>query len=207
MANLESQQSAQVFATPFDVLAPAQVTGLTHTSIQGEVVLNWNPVTTNEDESALEDLGSYKVFRKNESVGSYEQIATVDGIEVTHTDTTAKDGATYFYAVAAVDTDPEPNEGVKSADLEVKTVPSIPEGLGATPFNNMVRLDWTSVKSEGDPKLNENLEGYNIYRSETDGSGYEIIASAELAATLFEDQDVVNETPYYYVITAFDNSI
>lgn len=206
MPFLESQYSNQVSGLASDSIAPAQVTGLVFTVEQGKVNLSWTAVTTNADESVLEDLASYRIFRKKNAEDSFAQIGSVDGAETSYTDLTAKDGASYIYAVAAFDDEPTPNEGEKSADLAVKTIPSIPTNLASQGFDRKIRLSWTSVKNETDTELNENLAGYNVYRSETDGSGYEKIGSAGAVETTFEDVTATNGTTYYYVITAYDNS-
>jgi len=44
-------------------------------------------------------------------------------------------------------------------------VPAVPTGLGATPGDKQASLDWDD-NSESD------LDGYNVYRSLTSGSGY-----------------------------------
>lgn len=207
MPFLESQYSNQTFASATDTLAPGQVTGLVHSVQQGKVTLAWNAVTTNSDGSALTDLSSYRIFRKKNAGDAFAQIGQVDGVNTEFDDMTAKDGADYIYAVAAFDDEPTPNEGQKSAELAVKTIPSIPTNLISQGFDGKIRLDWTSVKDGMDVELNENLAGYNVYRSDVDGSGYVKVGSAAPAEVSFEDSSVVNGNVYYYVITAYDNSL
>jgi uncharacterized protein len=208
MAALESLYSNQVSAMlNEDVIAPGQVTGLAYTVEQGKVILTWNAVTNNADASPIDDLVGYRIFRKANAGDSFELISVVDANETTHTDQTAKDGATFIYAVSAIDDAPTPNEGAKSADLEVKTIPSIPTGLISSATEKAISLNWKSVKEEGDAKLNENLAGYNVYRSEVDGSDYEKIGTAGVVETSFEDATAVAGNTYFYVITAFDNSL
>ena len=157
------------------------------------------------------DLAGYKIFRKRPEDPSFVQIATVpcsiSSQVTTFTDNTMLDGSTYDYAVAAYDDEATPNEGQKSATVQVKTVPSVPQGLTASAYEDKIVLRWNSVKDPLVPAKNENLAGYNIYRSETDGSGYTLIGSAAANETSFKDTTVVNGTTYYYVITAFDNSL
>lgn len=207
MVVLESQYSAQINAMADDAIAPKQVVGLAHLVSQGKVSLSWNAVTTNEDDTPILDLGGYRIFRKKTAEGALELIGSVDEATTAYEDATAKDGASYVYAVAAIDNEVTPNEGTKSADLAVKTIPSIPTGLNATGFDSKIRLDWTSVASEVDTDLNENLAGYNIYRSETDGTDYVKIGNVEKAVLTYDDLTAVNGTTYYYVITSIDNSI
>jgi Carboxypeptidase regulatory-like domain len=52
------------------------------------------------------------------------------------------------------------------------------------------------------------VTSYNIYRSTTNGSGYQVIASvpASTVPLAYTDSNVVNGTTYYYVATAVDSS-
>jgi fibronectin type 3 domain-containing protein len=78
------------------------------------------------------------------------------------------------------------------------TIPPLaPTGLSATAGNGTVSLDWND-NGEGD------LDGYNVYRSETSGSFYTQINASLLTSSDYVDTDVVNGTPYYYVVTALD---
>lgn len=207
MPRLESQYSQQVTAMASDVLSPAQVAGLSHLVEQGKVILNWSAVTTNSDGSAIADLAGYKVFRKKNAGDVLVEVGQVAADVVTFTDSAVKDGASYIYAVAAFDNEAEANEGLKSDELAVKTVPSIPTGLVSSAFDGLIVLDWSSVKDVGDAEVNENLAGYSVYRSEVSGTGYVSIGTVAADVETFEDSSAVNGTTYYYVVTAFDNSL
>jgi hypothetical protein len=76
--------------------------------------------------------------------------------------------------------------------------PAEPTGLVAEEGNYTVSLDWND-NSESD------LAGYNVYRSETSGSGYGQINISLVADSEYIDNDVNNGTPYYYVVTAVDD--
>ncbi|MGG1453561.1 hypothetical protein ABE325_21875 [Bacillus licheniformis] len=208
MAYLESKYSNQVSAKlTEDQLAPEQVGNLSYTVKQGEVLLAWSAVTKNADGSDLTDLAGYRVYRKGKASENFELIGSVPRDQLSYTDKSVKDGASYLYAVSAIDTEEVPNESEKSAELAVKTIPSVPTGLTSSATKEAIILNWTSVKSEEDTKLNENLAGYNIYRSETDGTGYEKIGNVAAGQTSYEDAEAILGTTYYYVITAFDDSI
>jgi|GEM_PF-6220666 len=207
MARLESMYSTQVSAMASDVLVPAQVQNLQYTLAQGQVLLTWDAVTTNSDGSTLTDLGGYRIYRKKNAGDTFVQIGEVNANTTSFTDNTMKDGASYIYAVSAFDDEETANEGVKSNELAVKTIPSIPQGLVAAAFDRKIVLSWSSVQNELDPELNENLAGYNIYRSEVDGGPYTLIGAAAATETSFEDTTVANGVTYYYVITAYDNSL
>ncbi len=77
--------------------------------------------------------------------------------------------------------------------------PSTPTGLAAVANPVSVRLSWNAVAAA-------DLAGYTVLRSETSGSGYEIIAR-DLAATAFVDESVKPGRAYYYVVRAVDRSL
>ncbi|PGV22911.1 hypothetical protein [Bacillus cereus] len=207
MSALESRYSVQAFATAGDTIAPGKVVGLGYTVEQGKVILTWEALKVNQDGTILDDLQGYRIFRKKTSGGTFALVGSVNASTTTYTDTGMKDGATYIYAVAAFDDEALPQEGEKSAELEVKTIPSVPTGLTATGFDGKIRLDWQSIKNESDAELNENLAGYNIYRSTKDGTEYTKIGTAGITEATFEDLTVENSTKYYYVITSYDNTL
>ncbi|MFC0215794.1 pectinesterase family protein [Paenibacillus chartarius] len=67
-----------------------------------------------------------------------------------------------------------------------------PKGLTATPGNAKVQLNWSAA---------EGASTYSVKRSTTDGGPYETVASG-LADVSYIDESVVNDTTYYYVVTA-----
>ncbi len=77
------------------------------------------------------------------------------------------------------------------------TPPSVPTGLSATAGNSTVSLDWND-NSEND------LNGYNVYRSTTSGSGYTLLNTSLLSSSDYIDTDVANGTIYYYIVSALD---
>jgi hypothetical protein len=96
------------------------------------------------------------------------------------------------------------SEGTNSPVLEVvydtndTTPPAAPTGLGATPGNGHVLLDWNN-NSEGD------LASYSVYRSTTSSSYGSPIATG-VTTSDYNDTGVTNETTYYYVVTAVDTN-
>jgi pectate lyase len=77
------------------------------------------------------------------------------------------------------------------------TPPAAPKDLWASGGNGTVPLDWAD---NNEPDFN----GYNIYRSTTSGSGFSKLNSTLLSSSNYTDNDVVNGTMYYYVVTASD---
>jgi fibronectin type 3 domain-containing protein len=77
--------------------------------------------------------------------------------------------------------------------------PSPPSGFAATPGKGFVSLSW-NANSES------NIANYNIYRSTSQGAGYQLIASTYSDEFSYADGDVAAGTAYYYVIEAVNTS-
>lgn len=74
--------------------------------------------------------------------------------------------------------------------------PAAPTGLAASSGIGPVSLDWAN-NSEGD------LAGYSVYRSNSQGSLGQILASG-LSTSHYVDTNVVDHTTYHYTVTAVD---
>jgi acid phosphatase type 7 len=72
------------------------------------------------------------------------------------------------------------------------TPPAAPTGLAATPGNNQVSLTWNA--SAG-------ASTYTVKRATTSGGPYTAIAT-DISFTSYTDTTAVNNTTYYYVVTA-----
>jgi|GEM_PF-546264 len=79
------------------------------------------------------------------------------------------------------------------------SAPAAPTGLQTSSGDGIVLLDW-------DDNTEEDLAGYNVYRSVTPGSGYTKLNGSLLASSDFTDSTVTNDITYYYVVTAEDTS-
>ncbi len=75
--------------------------------------------------------------------------------------------------------------------------PAAPTGVTADAGVGIVMLNWND---NSEPDFN----GYNVYRSTTQGSGYVKLNSSLLNSSDYSDTDVSNGTTYYYVVTAVD---
>ncbi|MCE5186939.1 MAG: carbohydrate-binding protein [Planctomycetaceae bacterium] len=79
------------------------------------------------------------------------------------------------------------------------TAPAAPAGLSALAGDGSITLDWADNGEQ-------DLDGYNIYRSTTHGTGYAKLNSSPLSASNYSDNAVTNGTAYYYAVTAIDTS-
>jgi hypothetical protein len=75
--------------------------------------------------------------------------------------------------------------------------PAAPAGLVATAGNGVVVLEWTMSPEE-------DVDGYRVYRSSAQGSGYSKMVSVSRKVARYVDNTVTNAVTYYYVVSAFD---
>ncbi len=78
------------------------------------------------------------------------------------------------------------------------TPPATPAGFTGFAEDSRVVLQW-------DDNTEDDLLGYNLYRAETAGGPYDTVAE-RLAESEYIDTGVVNDTTYYYEVTALDTS-
>ncbi|MCB1130243.1 MAG: hypothetical protein KDN05_03880, partial [Verrucomicrobiae bacterium] len=76
--------------------------------------------------------------------------------------------------------------------------PAAPANLSATAGSGLAKLDW-------DANTEDDFASYTVYRSSSSGSGYVAIASG-LKHSDFTDNLVAFNTPYFYKVTATDDS-
>jgi fibronectin type 3 domain-containing protein len=76
-------------------------------------------------------------------------------------------------------------------------VPLPPTNLNATAGDGFVLLDWAD-------NAEEDLIGYNVYRSTTPAGGYIQLNSAPVPSSEYTDNTAANGITYYYVVTAVD---
>jgi len=71
--------------------------------------------------------------------------------------------------------------------------PPAPASLTATPLNARAQLSWSA---------SADAAGYEVFQSLTSGSGYALIATTASNTTSYLAPNLVNGTPYYFVVAA-----
>jgi len=161
----------------------------------GSINLSWTVSTSPE-------TTTQRIYRSTSSGSGYALIGTLtDNTTTTYVDTTATTGTSYYYVVRAFNGSQESSDSNEASAAAIDNIaPNPPASLGATAGDAEVYLSW-SASISGD------VTAQRIYRSTTSGSGYALINTiADNTTTSFTDTTVTNETPYYYIVRAFDGS-
>ena len=156
-------------------------------------------VSLDWDDNTESNFAGYNLYRSENSGAGFVQINT-DLIEVSeYNDNDVVTGTTYFYKVSAVDTfgyESDMSEEVSA--LPKDTVkPDAPANLIAVPGDGQVTLDW-------DDNTEDDLAGYEVYRTSTPGTDYWNVRS--VTESTFTDKYLTNGKSYYYIIKAVDES-
>jgi alpha-galactosidase len=174
----ESLNSTEASVTACSV--PLPPTNMVTTPSTGSVVVSWY---------ASAGATSYSLYRFSPSGAP---VLVASGIATTNFTDTSVGGqgalTNYYYVTAANSCNQSGWYGYTPA----VTPPAAPTGLGATPGDYTVDLSWNAVIGAG---------GYNVLRSTTNGGPYTVIAS-NVSGTSYLDTTVLNNTNYFYVITA-----
>jgi len=149
-----------------------------------QIVLNW---------TAAAGASGYNIKRADTLDGAYTIVAT-NIVAPFFWDGSLDPNQTYYYRVSAV------NAAMESADSAVASATTLPQpppsvnGLTATASNVQVTLNWS---------VSPGATNYHVKRSLVDGGPYSLIAGTTNATLV--DLGVVNDTTYYYVVSALNS--
>ena len=200
-----SEPQKAVFGVPMiPLLGPVNVAAK---STERGIELTW---TANPDDTGL---FSYSVYRCPDSVGTFLKLnlagltpafdSAMTESEGSFTDTTARPGRTYYYAV--VSTDYAGNESPRTRLLSVSpsdlSYPAIPQNVFANPSSLGITITWDTVSGI-------NIVGYNIYRSTDADSNYTKLNDGVLPldSGFYEDQGTTLIDRYFYRVTSVNRS-
>jgi fibronectin type 3 domain-containing protein len=168
------------------VVLPSAPSDLTATPGNAQASLKW---------SASSGATSYDIKRSTNGSAAYTQIASATS--PSYTDATVKNGDTYFYVVAAVNSAGESDDSNNVSVTPDPTIstPAVPMGLVATAGDTQASLAWST--SSG-------AISYNVKRATTSGGPYTEIAAPTSPA--YTDNSLTNGTTYYYVVSAVNSA-
>ncbi|MGC3960998.1 MAG: discoidin domain-containing protein [Verrucomicrobiota bacterium] len=163
----------------YAALTPEDLTAVSFSSSQ--IVLNWTPAA---------GATAYNIKRADSPGGPFTTVAT-NIVAPFFWDGGLKPNKTHYYKVSAVNAAMESAESIEvSATTQPQPPPSV-NGLTAAATNVQVILNWSA--SAG-------ATNYNVKRSLVDGGPHVLIGSS--SSPSFTDVGVVNDTTYYYVVSA-----
>ena len=142
----------------------------------------------------------FRVFRKTGD-GGYAPVANVQMPE--WTDTATEFGTQYTYLVQGIVKLDNRREAESELSEEASIVPrdifppAAPQGLQASSAPNSIELNW-------ERNMEEDLNGYRVYRAEGNGALEKI---ADVAAVpSFSDRKVEPGKTYHYAVSAVDRA-
>ncbi|MHA1267263.1 MAG: fibronectin type III domain-containing protein, partial [Candidatus Helarchaeota archaeon] len=184
--------------TVTDPFPPPKVTGLTvtNTGVGNTLNISWNP-------SPAQDVEYYIVKMSTNEFYNYNIIANVSVPTTYYVVSNLTDGQTYYFIVWAVDGVPyySPNSTTKAGIPADNTPPAQVTGVivDVIPTGNELNITWVA-NSEPD------FDHYNVYRHTISGftpAPQYLIGSTN--KTYWYDTGLIDETTYYYKITAVDD--
>ena len=203
--------AATVLADEVGPAAPQDPSAVADEEVFGQVVLRWSAPTQDADGGDLTGLESYVVLRSKAGTGSLATVATLNadsldaaggilGTGVVEYEDEGLDQLTvYVYTVVAVDG--VGNESSQAVSVQVQTGGvSVPTGLQAVGGLNRVTLTWQA-------NAEDDLKGYDVYRSSRSDQGYERLQGSEgttftTGQTIFVDSGLTSDQVFFYRIRA-----
>jgi hypothetical protein len=173
-----------------DITAPATPTGLTSTSLDGQVDLSW-------DANTETDLAGYNVYQSTDNV-TFTKVNTSLITTTSYSVTGLTNGTTYYFTVSAVDT--SGNESAQSTSVSATpsastttdtTPPGEVTGLSETHTDTEVTLSWTNPTDSDFSKV-------KLYK---DGA---FVAEGSLTSYIFSG--LMPSTSYTFEVTTVDSS-
>ena len=191
--------SVQVLTNGPDQVAPAAPTDLAAIAdlVAGQITVSWSPSVRDADGGDLTGLATYIVLRSKDDASSFSAIDTVNSSSTSFVDSGLEASTTYFYAVRAVDD--TGNASSRSATISATTAGiAVPTGMSVVGDIRRITVTW-------DNSPDENLLGYNVYRSTRSDQGYARLAGVEgtsytTGQTTYIDSGLTGGVTFFYRI-------
>lgn len=171
---LQSERSAFVSGrAAADDVAPASPSDLVAIAddSQALVTLSWTGSRLDQGGGVLTGLTSYILFRGKGSATALAALDTIDASSTAFTDAGVQAATTYYYAVSAID-------GSGNVSPRSSTVSATTRGIGA-PVNVNAAGDVTRITVSWSASSEDDLLGYNVYRSSRSDQDYTRLTGTE----------------------------
>ncbi len=193
--DLEGMQSDTLFMRYVDRVPPRDPAPITAKVMVGEVIEVRVGMTPDPDAAKV------NIYRKSTAPGSKTQLlTTLRSLPAVITDSTGKLLETYIYSAEAIDSAGNKSTQTSSNAVTLKDllIPAAVPHLDAV-LNKKggVTVTWVAV-------FENDLAGYNVYRSLLPNGNFELLNSKPVKDTRFTD--ATGDMTYFYKIRAVDTS-
>ncbi|KRE45716.1 M23 family metallopeptidase [Paenibacillus sp. Soil724D2] len=161
-------------------------TGLKANSGNGEVTLYWN---------AVSGAVKHKISRATSSDGKYKHIAN-NITSTSFTNTGVDNETTYWYKVAAIDSEGNTSEYSSAVSAKPSAVPAAPTALIAVAGDGQAVLAWEASGSN---------TSYTVKMKTSSTGSYSTVASG-VNNTTFTKSGLTNGSIYYFAINATNSA-
>ncbi|HIN13308.1 MAG TPA: hypothetical protein EYM72_03370 [Gammaproteobacteria bacterium] len=179
--SIDTEEDTTTYTTTLS--APS---GLTATGTAGQVSLDWSAVTS---------AGSYTVYWDNATGISSSSTAITSVSTDNYSHSGLDNGSTYYYKVAAVDTDN--TTGSLSSEVNAATPLPAPDNLSASGANNTIILTWNSVSG---------ATSYTLYWDNVSGIDSSDTAITSITNDNYTHNNMDNGSTYYYKVASVNSS-
>jgi len=181
--NLFALSLALAILTSASASLAAEPTLIAAFFVKGKVGLKW---------SMVDGVTEYKVYRKTAS-GDFELVATAS--EDRYFDENITPGTTYNYRIGVMQDGQEAFSKPKTVTIPGQTGEfKSPAWVGMRVAKGKILLNWDDVPG---------AMAYNVYRSTTPGSSYEVVGNTQ-AASHADKEGLEAGVTYYYVLSAMN---
>ncbi|MBI2503067.1 MAG: hypothetical protein HYW07_07515 [Candidatus Latescibacteria bacterium] len=195
-----SRFSQSVAATPLDdqvpPTAPPNLSVVTDER-SSSLILRWNVPVQDADGGELSGLAGYVILRAEANRGFLAPVDTVDAQTQEYIDADLKAATLYSYAIQAFDR--VGNYSPPSLSVQARTQGvATPTGVQAIGAFGQVVVSWNAI-------LEEDLWGYNVYRSRLSDVGYERLGAPDSPFTtgtsVYIDSSATIGERFYYKVS------
>ena len=198
-SELSSQVGGEALADEVSPGVPRNVSAVAEAGFTDRITVRWSAPTTDADGGELTGLSGFTVYRSEGVTGSLVSVATLGAEAREYVDEGLRSLTEYGYAVSAFDGGG--NESVQSGVSRARTEGmSVPSGVRARDGIGRIEVVWEAV---GD----EDLIGYNVYRSPRPDLDFERLesssgASYTTARTSYVDSNLTSGDRFYYKVSS-----
>jgi hypothetical protein len=173
---------------------------------ESTIELTWNNVTEDVNGKPIpQENIRYNIYRGTSANWSAEEPLNTEPLTTnSYIDSSFQFGNPYYYFVRALNSKLKRAQGSEPSNViliypQDTFPPAAPQELNVVSAREGMVLIWA-------PNSENDVAGYNIYRSITSGTGYEKINAQLIRETTFTDKKVQKGQQYYYVVSAVDSA-